>query len=425
MKRSAIRFLILFGIISIVGIISIQVYFFQVAYNHEQRKLNQKIQVALWDVVNKIYEFNKVKYVGFNPVYQYSPDYYVVNVNDFIDAKILEHFLIKTFEQQNIQLDFEYAIYDCQTDKMVYGNHIILDKTKVKPSNIEMPKYSEFIYYFGIYFPDRKQSILGNIGFIYAMSGILIIVTLFFGYAIVVILKQRRLSEIQNDVVNNLTHEFKTPLSSILLSTEILNTDDIINEPARIKKYAQIIENQANMLLSQIERILGMSELENVHQLNLSEVNLHEFLLSVYNNLNLKVKEKSGFITLDLNASQYLICADLFHFTNLVHNLIDNSIKYSLEPPEIIIQTTSDQKYIYLNFKDNGLGIEKIYHKKIYKKFFRISTGNIHNVKGFGLGLNYVYNIVKKHHWQISLISSLNNGSIFTIRIPIKKSNCD
>jgi len=425
MKRSVIRILVLFGIISIVGIISIQVYFFQVAYSQEQRKLNQKIQVALWDVVNKIYEFNKIKHMGVNPVYQYSPDYYVVNVNDFIDAKILEHYLIKTFEQQNIQLNFEYAIYDCQTDKMVYGNHIYHGKNKIKSSKIEMPKYNEFVYYFGIYFPDRKQSILGNIGFIYAMSGILILVTLFFGYALVVVLKQRRLSEIQNDVVNNLTHEFKTPLSSILLSTEILNTDDIIDEPARIKKYAQIIENQANILLSQIERILGMSELEYVHRLNLSEVNLHEFLLSVHNNLNSKVQENLGSISLELNATHFLICADLFHLTNLVHNLIDNSIKYSLESPMIIIATSSDTKNLYLKFIDCGIGIDKKYHNKIFKKFFRIPTGNVHNVKGFGLGLNYVLSIVKKHNWKINLESSLNNGSIFTIRIPLKKRDCD
>ncbi|OFX85679.1 MAG: hypothetical protein A2W99_06140 [Bacteroidetes bacterium GWF2_33_16] len=424
MKRLVIRLFVLFGIISITGIIALQVYFFQVTFSTEQRKLNQKIQVALWDVVNKIYEFNKIKHVGLNPVYQYSPDYYVVNVNDFIDARILEHYLIKTFEQHNIKLNFEYAIYDCQTDDMVYGNHINMGQKQHNTSTVEMPKYDEFIYYFGIYFPKRKQSITGNIRIIYTLSGILILVTLFFGYALIVILKHRRLTEIQNTVVNNLTHEFKTPLSSILLSTDVLSTDDIINEPQRIKNYVQIIRSQSQNLLSQIERILGMGELENIHRLNLKEINVPEFLYSFKNDIDAKVKTKSGEFYLEIKTDKS-ICADRFHFTNLIYNLIDNSIKYSVEPPRILMSTTSDHNYLFLSIKDNGIGIDKKYHKKIYKKFFRIPTGNIHNVKGFGLGLHYVYSIVKNHHWKIKLESKINEGTTFIIRIPLKKGNCD
>jgi len=257
MKRSTIRFLILAGIITIVGTVVIQVYFLQVTFNYEQRKLDQKIQVALWDVVNKLYEFNNAQQIGFNPVYQYSSDYYIVNVNDFIDATILEHYLIKTFEQQNIQLSFEYAIYDCQTDKMVYGNHINLGEKLSNPLKIEMPKHNEFVYYFGIYFPNRKKAVFGNFGLTYVISGVLILVTMFFGYALIIILKQRRFSELQNDVVNNLTHEFKTPLSSIILSSEVLNDDNIVNEPFRIKRYSQIIKEQANYLLQQWKNYWG------------------------------------------------------------------------------------------------------------------------------------------------------------------------
>ena len=148
MRKPAIRLVILLGVISIIGIISIQVYFFQITFNNEERKLNQKIQVALWDVVEQIYELNNIKYVGKNPVYQYSPDYFVVNVNDFIDPDILEHYLLKTFEKQNIKLDFEYAIYDCQTDEMLYGKYVNLCERKDKPSKIELPKHEEFVYYF-------------------------------------------------------------------------------------------------------------------------------------------------------------------------------------------------------------------------------------------------------------------------------------
>ena len=425
MKQSVFRLFVLFGIISITGIIALQVYFFQITFSTEQRKFNQKIQVALWDVVNKIYEFNNIKHIGTNPVYQYSQDYYVVNVNDFIDAQILEHFLVNTFEQQNIRLNFEYAIYDCQTDKMVYGNHINMGQKERNPVKIEMPKYDEFIYYFGIYFPERKQSISGNISITYFLSALLILVTLFFGYALIIVLKHRRLTEIQNTVVNNLTHEFKTPLSSIILSTEVLNNAEIIKEPDRLRNYTQIIRTQSQNLLSQVERILGMGELENTQKLNLSILNLHNFLLSLRSELNEKVKGKEGLVAFNLSAAKFMICADAFHLSNLVYNIFDNSIKYSQKPPQILINTTSEEKLLFLRFTDNGIGIDKKYHKKVFKKFFRIPTGNIHNVKGFGLGLHYVYSIIKKHHWKIKLESTPDMGSTFIIRIPLKHGKCD
>lgn len=425
MKRSVIRLFVLFGIFSITGIIALQAYFFSVTFSTEQRKLNQKIQVALWDVVNKIYEYNQIKHVGINPVYQHSSDYYIVNVNDFIDASILEYFLIKTFEQQNIKLNFEYAIYDCQTDKMVYGNHINMGQIQRNPIKVEMPKYEEFVYYFGIYFPERKQSISGNISIIYILSSLLILVTLFFGYALIVILKQRRLSEIQNTVVNNLTHEFKTPLSSILLSTEVLKEKDILNNPDRLTNYNNIIKTQARYLLSQVDRILGMGEIENASKLTLTEVDFHEFL----HQLNTQIQEKlisiSGKIIFDLKAMKTNTCVDQFHLTNMIFNLIDNSIKYSVYPPEITIATSSNNRFLFFLFSDNGIGIDKKYHKKIFRKFFRIPTGNIHNVKGFGLGLHYVNNIIKKHHWKIRIKSHPNKGTQFEIKIPLNTKACE
>ncbi len=425
MRKPAVRLVVLLGVISIIGVIAIQVYFFQITFNNEERKLNQKIQVALWDVVEQIYESNNINYVGINPVYQYSSDYFVVNVNDFIDADVLEHYLIKTFEKQNINLDFEYAIYDCQTDEMLYGKYINLNEKQEEPSKITLPKHEEFVYYFGIYFPWRKQYLLGNIDSIYYLSGMLIFVLLFLGYALVVILQQKRFSEIQKDVVNNLTHEFKTPLSSIVLSTDVLNDDKIVEEPLRIKKYAEIVKKQANFILSHIEKVLIMSEMENVGRLDKKIVNLHELIEKIIQESEWRIKEVNGRLKRHLQAKIFSVCADEFHLTNLIINLIDNAIKYSGENLEINISTESDKKNLYLKIIDNGVGIEKKYHKKIFKKFFRIPSGNVHNVKGFGLGLSYVKSIVVRHRWKINLISKMNYGTEFIIRIPLKKNNCE
>lgn len=425
MRKPAIRLVIFLGVISIIGVIAIQVYFFQITFNNEERKLNQKIQVALWDVVEQIYEANNIPYVGINPVYQYSSDYFVVNVNDFIDADVLEHYLIKTFEKQNIDLDFEYAIYDCQTDEMLYGKYINLNEKQEKPLSISLPKHEEFVYYFGIYFPWRKQHILGNIDSVYYLSGILIFVILFLAYALIVILQQRRFSELQKDVVNNLTHEFKTPLSSIVLSTDVLNEKDITEEPQRIKKYAEIVKKQTNFILDHIEKVLVMSEMENVGRLDKKIIDLHDLIDKIIQESEWRVKEVKGKLEMKLQAKMFSICADEFHVSNLIINLIDNAIKYSGENPEITITTNSDKKNLYLRIMDKGVGIEKKYHKKIFKKFYRIPSGNVHNVKGFGLGLSYVRSVVARHRWKISLVSKTNSGTEFRIKIPLKKNNCE
>ncbi len=425
MRKSAIRLVIFLGVISIIGIIALQVYFFQIAFNNEERKLNQKIQVALWDVVEQIYELNEIRYVGKNPVVQLSQDYFVVNVNDFIDADVLEHYLTRTFEKQNIKLDFEYAIYDCQSDKMMFGKYVNMSNKANTPSTIELAKHEEFVYYFGIYFPSRKQYILGNINSIYILSGILIFVVLFLGYALVFILQQKRFSDLQKEVVNNLTHEFKTPLSSIALSTDVLNEDEIVNEPERIKTYAQIIKGQANSLLKHIEQVLGMSEMENTGRLNKKNINLHEFLCNLLDNSSWRIRNNQGNISMELKAKKYTICTDAFHLTNLMINLFDNAFKYCNSNPEIIISTRSDQKNVYLEIEDNGIGIDQKYHKKIFKKFFRIPTGNVHDVKGFGLGLSYVQDIIKAHRWKLKFDSVLNQGTKFCVVIPLKDEDCE
>ena len=425
MRKPAIRFVIFLGVISIIGIIALQVYFFQITFNNEERKLDQKIQVALWEVVEQIYALNQINYSGINPVVQVSSDYFVVNVNDFIDADVLEHYLVKTFEKQNIQLDFEYGIYDCQSEQMLYGNYVNLGQKENKPTKIELPKHEEFIYYFGIYFPWRKQYILGNINSIYILSGILVFVVLFLGYALVVILQQKRFSELQKDVVNNLTHEFKTPLSSIVLSTDVLSENEISKEPDRIKMYAAIIKTQANALLGHIEKVLGMSELENIGKLNKEIINLHEYLAQITEQEIWRTNNKNGNISVELKAKNYTICADEFHFTNMIINLIDNSFKYSDSSPQINIITDSDKNHLFLKIRDNGIGVDKKFHKKIFKKFFRIPTGNVHNVKGFGLGLSYVKDTVNRHHWKLKFESKLNNGSEFLIVIPLIDTDCD
>lgn len=425
MRKPAVKLVVFLGVVAIIGIIAMQVYFFQIAFNNEERKLNQKIQVALWNVVEQIYELAEIQYVGEDPVVQITQDYFVVNVKDFIEAEILEHYLKRNFEKQNINLDFEYAIYDCQSDEMIYGNYVSMSEKEDRLSNIVLEKHEDFVYYFGIYFPSREQYILGSINSIYLLSGILIFVVLFLGYALTVILQQKRFSDLQKSIVNNLTHEFKTPLSSIALSADVLNEDSIVKEPERIKAYSQIIKNQANSLLNHTEQVLGMSEIENTGRLNKKNVNLHELLCNLLDNESWRTRKKQVNFSIELKAKDYTVCADEFHLTNLIVNLVDNAIKYSGDNLDLQIRTDSNKKNIHLSIEDNGIGIDKKYRKKIFKKFFRIPTGNVHNVKGFGLGLSYVQDVIRGHRWKLKLESEVNRGTRFIITIPLKDVDCE
>ena len=202
MKRNTIRATIILGIISIIGIIVIQVYLLQKDFSLKERQLNQSIQIALRNVAEILSEYNNTTLPYENVVYQYSSNYYLVNVNDIIDAELLEYYLIKEFNKININLDFEYGIYDCYTDEMVYGNYIHLsDNNQVQKTKKNLPKYNQYIYYFGVYFPERQKYILSDFVIWYILTAILLIVIIFFGYSQFVIMKQKQLSEIQKDFI--------------------------------------------------------------------------------------------------------------------------------------------------------------------------------------------------------------------------------
>ncbi len=421
MKRNTIRLTIILGIISIIGIVVVQVYLLQKNFSLKERQLNQSIQIALRNVAEILSEYNNTVLPYENIVYQYSSNYYLVNVNDIIDAELLEYYLIKELDKINLNLDFEYGIYDCHTDKMVYGNYVQLsDKNQVKKAKKNLPKYDEYIYYFGVYFPERQKYILSDFVIWYILTAILLIVIIFFGYSQFVIMRQKQLSEIQKDFIDNLTHEFKTPITSLKLSAEVLSDKEIINEPARIKKYVSIINEQSQKLLDQVDNILQMTNTDiRKLVLNKEKTNLHEVIQRVADSFNLRLRDKKGKISLNLNAQNPFIIADENHLTNTLYNLIDNSLKYTVKDPRINVLTKTVNGKILLYIIDNGIGISKEYCNKVFRKFYRIPTGNIYNVKGFGLGLSYVKRIVSGHKWKIKIESNEGEGCKFIIRIPV------
>jgi two-component system phosphate regulon sensor histidine kinase PhoR len=304
---------------------------------------------------------------------------------------------------------------------MVYGNYVQAEG-KVKPvePTTNMPKYDEYVYYFGINFPSKTTYLSGDMTIWMIFSAILLVSVIFFGYAIFIILQQKRLSELQKDFINNMTHEFKTPISSINISADVISNPDIIKTPERLKSYGAIIKQENNRLNKQVEKVLQIAGIEKSgFELKMEEVDLREIIDNVVSNCTSNNKLREARIVAKIESEDLIIQADRLHITNILHNLLDNAIKYADKQPEIKVSAIKSNKKIIIGVEDNGPGISREFQKRVFQKFFRIPTGNVHNVKGFGLGLYYVRNICRAHHWEISLESEAGNGSKFIIEIPV------
>jgi two-component system phosphate regulon sensor histidine kinase PhoR len=249
-----------------------------------------------------------------------------------------------------------------------------------------------------------------------------IIITTAFFITVRTLLKQKKLSEIKSDFINNMTHEFKTPLATISLAVDALKNEKVSGDKEKSAYFTGIIKEENKRMNKQVETILQAALLDkNEVQLNLKRLLAHDIIVHVLNNISLQVEEKGGKIDVDLEAENDLIMADEVHFTNVINNLLDNAVKYSKENLHIKLSTKNVGNHLKIKIEDNGIGMNKETLHRIFEKFYRAHTGNVHNVKGFGLGLSYVKTMIDAHHGTIKAESVLGKGSSFTILLPLPK----
>ena len=416
MSRTTLRTVIILAALSIAGITFTQVYWVRKAFDIRENQFYRDVNTSLSNVAEKIYEINKTPNPVNNPVSQLSTNYFAVLVNGPIDASVLEFLLKSEFEKHNISDDFEYGIYDCAEKCMVGGNYISPGKAKLISHFPETPKLNNDGYYFAVQFPRLEANILSQMGIWGFSSAVMLVVIFFFVYTLFVILKQRRLSEIQKDFINNMTHEFKTPISTIAISTEVLKDPAIVHTPERLLNYATIIQNENQRLKQQVERVLQMAKLDEEDiGLKMEETDIHELIREVVKNNLVAIESKRGKVHLELNAKSTIKKVDRLHFTNVIYNLLDNAIKYNNSIPDLTITTTDHGSALRISVSDNGIGIRTEEQGKVFHKFYRVPTGDLHDVKGFGLGLNYAKLIVEKHGGKISVVSEVGKGSTFVI----------
>ncbi len=419
MRHKQIRFVVLLGAFAIIGIIAIQVYFLQNAWNIKEKQFVQTVMIGLKNVAEQMSKYNQTALPRTNPIRQLSSNYFVVDLNGVIDANSLEFYLKSEFDKLNLQTDFEYAIYNCQTDKMEYGNYLTQHgNSKQNVLSVNLPKYDQYTYYFGVNFPLMRNTIIGDMSVWFVFMALLLVSILFFVYAIFVILQQKRLSEMQKDFINNMTHEFKTPISSINISADVIMDPNIVNDPSRLFTYGSVIKQENNRLNQQVDKVLQIARIEN-HSFHLikEQLNLNDLIIKVVDNCIANSNRKL-IINTNLSDSVGFILADVLHLTNIMYNLLDNASKYSGDEPVISITTIRNSRFVVIKVNDNGPGIGAEFQKRIFQKFYRIPTGNLHDVKGFGLGLYYVKTICKAHKWNIRLEGSKGKGATFVIEVP-------
>lgn len=409
------------GALSVAGVLLIQFLWIRQAFIAESRTFDHNVHLALRNVVESLCQTDGLDVPAYNPIEQVASNYYIVRTSQVLQPQTLEYFLSAELNKRNIITDFEYGIYDCQSQLMVYGNEVSGSKKGIVQASF--PALKEDQYYFGVLFPKRRGYLFGQMEFLVYSSGGLMLVIGFFVYAMAVMTRQKRLSEIQRDFINNMTHEFKTPLSTIKLSAEVIRSADERASQDRLQKYASLIEKEAERLQSHVEEVLQVALVEkNKLNLNMQVQPLKALLNEFEKEAKQRVEAVGGQWSFACDVGAFNVRADVLHFQNVLRNLLDNAIKYASGSPAIALKASITGNDATIVFEDQGRGIPPGAIKHIFKKFYRVPQGDVQDVTGFGLGLYYAKQIVKAHGGQISVASIPRKGTTFQLKIPIISS---
>lgn len=388
------------------------------------KEFNNNVIISLTKVRDKLISNNQeASGIYLEPVKKINPNYFVVSFYDQLNKEMLNSLVDEAFKNYNITEEFQIGVYDCFSDSIIFDKYVSLSTHKDK--KYVPQKWEHDGYYFGVYFPNKKEITLPtDSSFPYSLifaSLLIIVVVLFFGYTTSTVLKQKKISDITTDFINNMTHELKTPISTISLSVDVLKKSGELKENERLSRYIDIIKTENKRLENQVERVLRIAKLEKGDiELNFEEICLKDIIKGCVETFSVPIQDKKGKLTTKLNATEAHIYGDETHITNIIYNLLDNAKKYSEKAPNILIETLNEENKIKILISDKGKGIKKEDINFIFNKFYRVSTGDVHNVKGFGLGLYYVKQMVTKHGGTIEVKSKLGEGSTFILTFPTK-----
>ncbi|WP_116109304.1 sensor histidine kinase [Lewinella sp. IMCC34191] len=356
------------------------------------------------------------------------------NLEERINREAIHGKIVKELKNAGIENPLEYGIYDARQERFLSRNGRLLSPEGSDTTRHEDLMHADYtVSLFGddsripgeirAYSPNKDQVIYSSLYGNFAASLLFVLIILgCFVYTIYVILRQKQVSEMKTDFINNMTHEFKTPIATISLATDSIVSPRISGDPDKVQRFARIIKQENKRMNDQVEKVLQMAKLDKSRlNLNLTAVDLNDVVQSAVEYICLQVEPRGGTVTTHLEADPSVVEGDLTHLSSLINNLLDNANKYSPDAPEIIVSTTNVARGIQVTVTDHGLGMTREARKNIFDRFYRVHTGDRHDVKGFGLGLSYVKTITEVHGGSIEVRSELGKGSSFMVTFPYRQ----
>lgn len=357
-------------------------------------------------------------------------------LKDRINIDYLKETIRQQLTNNGVNTEYHYGVFSKKEGRFIImddkntQNILITEASNEVMTNINSTKYKVFLYpdkkgssgMLMMYFPKKTSVVWSSMwGNLLGTASFTTIILLCFAYTVNVIFRQKKVSEMKTDFINNMTHEFKTPIATISLAADSITSPMIMGKPDKIERFANIIKQENKRMNSQVEKVLQMAVIDkDEFSLKITEVNLTEVIHRAVDNITLQVEKKDGIVTTDLQATNPFIKGDLTHISNVINNLLDNANKYSPEKPEISIFTRNVANGVEVIISDKGVGMDKEARKHIFDKFYRVHTGNLHDIKGFGLGLSYVKAIMTAHKGRVEVKSELGNGSSFILVFPFE-----
>lgn len=342
-------------------------------------------------------------------------------IHERVTPEQISKLLSKKLKEEDIDIGYEFAIYDKDLGTKVQSDNFELDRNMTIGVPIFLDNRGESDLRLYVNFPERKKFILSSIIGMSLLSVVFtIVIIIAYSSAIYQLIKQRKISQIKTDFINNMTHEFKTPIATINLALDAIRNPKIIVDETKVKRYLTMIKEENKRMHAQVENVLRISKLEK-NELNISKerVKMHDLIEDALTHVELIIEDRKGYVKTHFDAAKSSVLANETHFTNVLVNVLDNAIKYSNDEPKIDVYTENVGNNILVRIKDQGNGMSKSVQKRVFEKFYREHTGNVHNVKGHGLGLAYVKRIIDDHNGHITVESEKGKGSTFIIKLPL------
>ncbi len=426
MKKRTFLIIVSITGIALAGIIFIQFYWIRNAMLLHEEQFDSRVRLALKGAVNQMYE-NKADTCAEGLFCNRGCLEDNIMPERGINVSALRPIINREFSEAGINQSYVYGIYRQNAGKTEYISKPGFEKQLLRSSHVASLSclFKNDQLMLGVWFPHEKNLAMQSIfWWLFVCFMLLVVLVCGFIFTIYSFLRQKQISEMKSDFVNNITHEFKTPIATISLASEMLLKPSVLASETRAKKYAGIIYDENIRLKTQVEHVLQLASLDRgTFNLEFKSIDIHQLVLKVSESYQLLVKERNGVLRLHLEAVNHKAYADEMHIENIIVNLLDNANKYSPEMPDITLSTFNRNDHIVIAVEDKGIGISKENQKRIYRKLFRVHTGNVHNVKGFGLGLYYVKRLVEAHNGSIILHSEPGKGSRFEVSLPLDYLN--